>query len=174
MKKILTVILAMLLLAGCSGARGNNNSEEIDEEEIENPYEQAIAALENSNTEQDNNETENYVRNQPDDETIIYDEDGDGIDDSANWGMSNTLGFVDEEDTETEDNENEPKVIKIYSEEQMKEIAKKQQIEAGLSPDQELTEVVSESIEDGIANPNPEPEDAYSQEIEDDNTPAKG
>ncbi len=152
----------------------NNNSEEIDEEEIENPYEQAIAALENSNTEQDNNETENYVRNQPDDETIIYDEDGDGIDDSANWGMSNTLGFVDEEDTETEDNENEPKVIKIYSEEQMKEIAKKQQIEAGLSPDQELTEVVSESIEDGIANPNPEPEDAYSQEIEDDNTPAKG
>ena len=165
------------------------NDDDFDEEDIENPYEQAIAALENSNNNEEDNSIneensqteENNISqtssNDDNDRDIIYDEDGDGIDDSDSWGMSNSLGFVNEEEEPDEgydEPENDPKVIKIYNEDQMKEIAKQQQLDAGLEPSQELTEVVPDGIENGVINPDPVPDGAYSEILEDDDEPAKG
>ncbi len=52
--------------------------------------------------------------------------------------------------TETSVDDDEPKVVKIYTEQEMKEIARQQLESAGVEPDMALTEVVSEDSPEGV------------------------
>ncbi|MCQ2250360.1 MAG: hypothetical protein MJZ66_04550, partial [Bacteroidales bacterium] len=52
--------------------------------------------------------------------------------------------------TETSSDPDEPKVMKIYTEQEMKDIARQQLEKAGVTPDLALTEVVSEDSPEGV------------------------
>ncbi len=52
--------------------------------------------------------------------------------------------------TETSADPDEPRVIKIYTEQEMRDIARQQLEDAGVKPDMALTEVVSEDMPDGV------------------------
>jgi len=64
---------------------------------------------------------------------------------------------------ETVNDGNQPKIIKIYSEQEMRDIAKEQQENAGFKPDVEFTEIVSEDEEDGVVSGEQHSEEEFVQ-----------
>ncbi len=108
-------------------------------------------------------------------------EDDDDDSTTVTTTTTTTTTTVTTTTTETSSDPDEPRVIKIYTEQEMRDIARKQLEDAGIKPDMALTEVVSEDMPDGVISGEQRSDDQFverklkdGEDFADPNGDAKG
>ncbi|MCQ2252303.1 MAG: CvpA family protein [Bacteroidales bacterium] len=127
----------------------SDQGDDVDEELLAQYYDNESV----DNSDPDNNQID--VEDIPDEDesvgaTVSLDVEDDDDDMVTTITTTTTTTTVTTTTTTEQVDPNEPKVIKIYTEDEMREIAKQQQKSAGFEPDVEFTEIVPEDVVDGV------------------------
>lgn len=91
----------------------------------------------------------------------VEDDDEEDTPSTVTTTTTTTTTSVTTTTTETSTDPDEPRIIKIYTEQEMRDIARKQLEDAGVAPDMALTEVVPEDMPDGVISGERRSEDEF-------------